>query len=65
MEQVKDDIFKRVLGQVDFGPAYTPDVQYMPPRDLEGGRMGSRVKVLSRPSVAAYDTGQLFGQVDT
>ena len=30
MEEMKDDILERVLGQSDLGPANPPDVQNMP-----------------------------------
>jgi len=62
---MKYDILKCILGQVEFGPTDSPDIQNMSARNFESGRMSSRVEILFRPRMSANDSGELFGEIDT
>jgi hypothetical protein len=64
MKQMKDNILKRVLSQVEFRPADPPDIQDMPTRDFKGGRMSRRVEILFRSRMSPNDSRKLFSEID-
>lgn len=64
MQQVKHDIFKGVLREIDFRPADTPDVEDMAAGNFERGSVRGRVEILLWAGMTAHDPRQLFGEID-
>jgi len=63
VQEVEDDILKGVLSEIDLGPADTPDVQDMPARDFERGRVSGRVKVLFRRGMSRHNPRKLLHEI--
>jgi hypothetical protein len=65
MKKMKHNILESVLGQVEFRPADPPDIQDVPSRDFESGRVSSIVENFFRSRMSPNDSGKLFSEIDT
>lgn len=57
MQEMKDDIFEGVLGEVNLSSADSPDIQNMSPGNFKRGCVGGGVEILPGSGMARHYSG--------
>jgi len=57
VQEMKDDIFEGVLGEVNLSSADSPDIQNMSPGNFKRGCVGGGVEILPGSGMARHYSG--------